>query len=86
MLADQLTKKMLSPVLMKFLTTGEWTIDVKERYVRIRRGDRRPATYTEKDLQNNMFEISNGDLGEQLLMDEEVISLMEFLSTYDKAN
>eukprot|EP00959_Pyramimonas_sp_CCMP1952_P009508 198391-Pyramimonas_sp.AAC.1 len=53
MLADQLTKKTRSPIFMKFLATGEWSIHLKERSIGLRRGVRRPATYSEQDLRDN---------------------------------
>ena len=86
MLADQLTKKMLSPVFMRFLTTGEWRIELKERNIRIRRGVRRPATYTEQDLRNNNYETASNDVGESLELDDDKISLLEFLSYCETEN
>ena len=83
MLADQLTKKMLSPIFMKFLTTGEWQISLKDRSIRLRRGIRRPATYTEQDLRENTYETAHNDYGESLELDEDVISLLEFVSFYE---
>eukprot|EP00959_Pyramimonas_sp_CCMP1952_P276031 5769728-Pyramimonas_sp.AAC.1 len=76
MLADQLTKKMLSPIYMHFLTTGEWKIELNERSIILRRVVRRPATYTEQDLKDNNYEVSSDDVGESLELDDDEISLL----------
>eukprot|EP00959_Pyramimonas_sp_CCMP1952_P380436 7970355-Pyramimonas_sp.AAC.1 len=64
MLAEQLTRKMLSPIFMRFLTTGEWKIELKERSIRLRRGIRRPATYTEQELRDDTYDTATNEVGE----------------------
>ena len=69
MLADQLTKKMTSDIFMRFATTGVWAIKLNNNSaVRIRRALRRPATYTERQLEDNQFEqaTTTTGLGEPL--------------------
>jgi len=48
-LPDQLTKKMISPIFMKYCTTGIWDTTLHgDKVVRIRHGILRPSTYTEE--------------------------------------
>eukprot|EP00959_Pyramimonas_sp_CCMP1952_P114002 2384097-Pyramimonas_sp.AAC.1 len=79
MLADQLTKKIGSPICMRFLTTGECKIEFKERSIRLRRGARRPATHTEQDLRDNNYGTASNNIGESLALDDRTL-LLEFLS------
>ena len=80
MLADQLTKKMLSVIFMRFATTGTWNTRVTEKAIRIQRAVRRPRHYTEQDLVNNRFATADGDIGEELAVDDDVINILDVLS------
>ena len=70
MLADPLTKQMISPVFMSFATTGVWKTDT-DREIRIKRGCRRPSTYTEKELEENDFEDAGKTIVDDLVLDED---------------
>ena len=63
MLADQLTKKMTNEAFMHLATTGIWKISLPSdgMPVRIRRALRRPATYTERELEDNNFDQAGSD-------------------------
>eukprot|EP00959_Pyramimonas_sp_CCMP1952_P190753 3989277-Pyramimonas_sp.AAC.1 len=55
----------------------------QERSIRLRRGVKRPATYSEQDLGDNQYETAYNDPGESLELNEDMISLLEFVSFCD---
>ena len=76
MLADQLTKSMVSAIFMRYCTTGYWSTTLKgNAAIRIRRALRRPSTYTEQELELNEFELANGDVGAELQLEEFLAAL-----------
>ena len=76
-LPDQLTKKMISPIFMKYCTTGIWDTTLHgDKVVRIRHGILRPSTYTEERLMANKWQTGNGSVGAQLDYGEYVASFM----------
>ena len=77
MLADQLTKQMISTIYMRYCSTGFWDTRLsKDNRIRIRRALRRPSTYTESDLERNEFLPSDGSLGDELEL-EEFLTLLD---------
>ena len=82
MLADQLTKKMMSPIYTLFVTTGTWNTRVTEKAIRVQRAARRPRQYTEQDLVDNRFAVADGDIGEELAVDDDVINILDVLSQH----
>ena len=81
MLADQLTKKMMSAIYMHFATTGVWLTRVTEKAIRIQRAVRRPRQYTEQDLMINRFDSANGSICEDLDVDD-IINILDALSRH----
>ena len=79
MLADQLTKRMLSEIFMCYCTTGIWNTNLaQDAKARIRRAARRPARYTEHELIANDFEDADGTVGDDLELDDFAVQM--FLS------
>jgi hypothetical protein len=86
MLADQLTKSMVSPIYMRYCTTGYWDTSLSgESKIRLRLALRRPSTYTEEDLINNDFPLSSGGMGEELQL-EEFDALVTLSSSHSSHN
>ena len=81
MLADQLTKSMLSVSFMRYCTTGFWNTTIKDAKVRIRRALRRPSRYSEQELERNDFPLSDGNIGEELELDEFLHSLDDLITS-----
>ena len=53
MLADSLTKIMVSGVFMRFCATGKWTWDVSSSLsIRVKHGLKKPQSFSEADLIN----------------------------------
>ena len=86
MLADPLTKAMVSLIFMHYTTTGVWKTslstarDVNLR-IRIRRGVLRPSTYTERDLLENTYSDADGTVGDRLVLDTDLEQALEYLQT-----
>ena len=80
MLADQLTKRIISEVFMRFITTGYWSTVIPRATaksksaprIRIRRAALRPSTYTEQDLINNDFTPAHGEVGDELDLNDTI--------------
>ena len=73
MLADPLTKSVTTKTFMRWATTGIWNTALQpdsNTKIRIRRSVKRPRTYTEHDLIKNNYDLSDGNLGEQLHLNE----------------
>ena len=82
MLADPLTKSVVTKTFMRWVTTGTWltTLDAKSTSkIRIRRAVRRPATYTEHDLVHNDFTPDDGTFGDQLQLNEAFYQALDFV-------
>ena len=53
MLADSLTKVIVSDIFMRFCTTGKWSFRLKDsEAIRVKHGLVRPQSYSEQDLIN----------------------------------
>ena len=79
MLADPLTKHMISKIFMFFVTTGVWST-YTDKQIRIKHSCKQPSTYTENDLLSNDFEDATADdIGEQIqtTTDESVTSSIQ---------
>ncbi len=73
MLADPLTKSVTTKTFMRWATTGTWSTTLPpdgNTKISIRRAVTRPQTYTEHDLIQNNYDLSDGNLGEQLQLNE----------------
>jgi len=84
MLADPLTKQMTSPVFMNFATTGIWKTRT-DREIRLKRGCKRPSTYTEQELEQNDFEEAGDTIGEELTLEEDADVERELRKFNDRA-
>ena len=82
MLADQLTKKMLSPIFMKFVSSGIWaTALTGDQRARIRRAARR-SSYTERDLIENRFPSADSSpgVGDPITSNNDMLYLLALYS------
>ena len=82
MLADPLTKSVVTKTFMRWVTTGTWLETLAARStskIRIRRAVRRPATYTEHDLVHNDFTPDDGTFGDQLQLNEAFYQALDFV-------
>ena len=86
MLADPLTKHMISKVFMLFVTTGTWST-ITDKQIRIKLSCKRPSSYTENDLITNDFpEATKDDIGVQIQTETDSSVESSVQAALDKAS